>query len=96
MSSRAELEVAGVVALVELLAFVAGELVDDPAALDRGAGVDLARPAHHMLIFVRGQELVGAWIGAAERDAAVPRPDRDVGDGVIGTGDIFALARGGG
>src|SRR6476661_8942729 len=70
-----KIEIAGVVALVQLLALVAAEFVDDPAALDGGAGVDLLRPAHHMLIFMGGQELVRARIGSSEGKTAVPGPD---------------------
>jgi hypothetical protein len=54
------------VALVELLAWIAAKLVDDAAALDRRAGVDLPRPAPDMLIFVRREEGIGALVGAAE------------------------------
>ncbi len=59
---------------------IAGELVDDPPALDRRARVDLPSPsasdAH-----IRGRRgNVGAFVAPAERDAAVPGPDRDVGD----------------
>ena len=57
-----QVEVAGVMPLVELLGGIAGQLVDDPAALDRRPRVDRLRPAHHMLIFMRREELVGAWI----------------------------------
>src|SRR3954471_24771319 len=38
-----------------------------------------------------GQEFVGAWVIATEGEAAVPWPDRDVGDRVIRAGDIFAF-----
>ena len=49
------------------------------------------RPANEMIIFVGREELVGAGVGATKRDAAVPGPDRDVGDRIIGSGDIFAF-----
>ena len=52
-------------ALVQLLALIAGELVDDAPAFHRRPGIDLLRPAVEMLIFVRGEEFVRARIGAA-------------------------------
>src|SRR5437868_13974139 len=65
-----QLEVAGVVALVQLLALVAGHLVYDSSALDRRAGVDRLRPAQHMLILMGRKEFVGARVIAAEREPA--------------------------
>jgi queuine tRNA-ribosyltransferase len=79
------------VALVELLGGIAAELVDDAPALHGRPRVDLLRPAYHMLILVRRQELVGAGVGATERDARVPWPDRHVGDAVVSARDIFIL-----
>src|SRR6185436_15273260 len=80
-----------IVALVQLLAFGPAELVDDAAALDRRPGVDRLRPALHMLIFLRREEHVRAFVAAAERDPAVPRPDRDIGDRIVWPGDIVAF-----
>src|SRR5207245_3427289 len=87
----AKLEVRRVVALVELLALVAAERVDGPPALHRRPSVDLPRPAHQMLMFVGREELVGTLIAAAESDPAVPGPDRDIRDAVLGPGDIFVV-----
>src|SRR6056297_1061855 len=52
----AGLEILGSVALVQLLVRVAERAVDHAAALHGGAGVDLARPGHHVLVFMGGQE----------------------------------------
>src|SRR5205085_901168 len=67
----AQLEVAAAVPLVQLLALVAGHLLDDPAALHGRAGHDRLPPAHDMLILVAGENFLGAGRIAAARE--VPR-----------------------
>ena len=88
---RAQLEIARIMALAQLLGRVAGRPVDDASALHRRPPVDLLRPALHMLIFVHGEEFVGALVAAAERQRSVPGPDGDVGDRILGAGHIFVL-----
>src|SRR4051794_2655180 len=78
-------------ALVELLGRIARKLVDDSAALDRRTLVDRSGPTQHMFVLVGRQELVRALVIAAERKPAVPRPDGDIGDGIVRPRDIFAV-----
>ena len=54
------------------------------------------RPALRCCIFVGREELVGAFIDAAERELPVPRPDGDIGDRIVVAGDIFVVRRAGG
>src|SRR6185312_3380266 len=77
------LEVAGVMTLVQLVRRIAGDAVAHAAALDRGARQDLIGPAQHVFVFVRAQERRRIAVLPALGEAAVPREDRDVGDGVI-------------
>src|SRR3954452_5933762 len=44
-----------------------------------------------MSIFVRREEFVGSGIIAAEGYPAIPWPDRDIGDRIVGARDIFAF-----
>lgn len=69
--------------LEQLLAeVIAKAAIDDPAALDRRALADLLGPAQQMRIFVRLEEF-GRVIDLPGRDAAIPGPDRDIGDRIV-------------
>src|ERR1700739_4915746 len=74
-------EIAGVVALGQLLFRRAADAVDHSGALDGRALAYLFGPAGQVLVFVRLQELARVVVGGAVHHAvAVPRPDRHVGD----------------
>src|SRR3546814_16494635 len=66
--------------------------VDHPPALHRGARRDLVGPALDMLVVLYLQGLAGV-IGKPLGEQPVPRPDRHVGDRVVGAGDIFIVDR---
>src|SRR5258708_2389015 len=87
---RLRFEVAGIVPLVELIRGIAAQPVDFAAALYRRASADHRRPALQMLIILHLQEF-GAAILVVLRQAAIPRPDRDVGDRIGIAGDVFAF-----
>src|SRR5581483_2356815 len=69
------LEIAGVMALVQLALGIAGDAIDHAPALYRRALGELVGPAVDVLVFVHGEELAGA-IDQAFRERAVPRPVR--------------------
>ena len=69
-------------AFVQLFLQRAVRLVDHAAALDGGAHVDPLRPAHQVLVAGGVQEF-GGVIGAPQHQAAIPGPDRHVGDRII-------------
>jgi hypothetical protein len=61
--SRLRLEIAGVMALVQLFFRRPAGAVDHSPALDGRALADFFRPARHVLIFVRLQELARVVVG---------------------------------
>src|ERR1044072_7408716 len=73
------LEIAGVVPLEQLLRRLAGRAVDHAPALHRRGRPDLLGPANAIFVFVRADDL-GPAILPELHQAAIPRPDRHVGD----------------
>src|SRR2546421_8781408 len=74
---RFGLEIAGVMALVQLCFRRPAGAVDHSPALDGRALADFFRPARQVFIFVRLQELARVVVGGAvQHPVAVPRPDR--------------------
>src|SRR5882757_5006225 len=86
-----QLEVAGVMAFMELVRGIALQAVDDASALDGRAIADQVGPALDVLVVADRQELARA-IQQALGQPAVPWPHRDVGDGVVVAGQVLALA----
>src|SRR6056297_2386918 len=78
---RAGLEIFGRVPLVQLHMRLAEAAVDHATALYRRAGVDLFGPGHHMLVALHIEEGARA-IEPPEAQLSIPRPDRNIGDGV--------------
>lgn len=76
---RPGVEVAGVMAFVQLARRLAAGPVDLAAARYRRPCEDLVGPAQDVLVFVHGQEFVGTVLPAFDQ-AAVPGPDCHVGD----------------
>src|SRR3954471_18777134 len=89
---RAKLEIARVVALVQLIRRIALQAVDDPSTLHRRALADQVGPALDVLVVLDRQKLARA-IQQSLGEAAVPRPYGDVGDGVVVAGEIFAFGQ---
>ena len=86
--SRLRLEIAGVMALVQLFFRRPAGAVDHSPALGGRALADFFRPARQVFIFVRLQELARVVVGGAIQHAvAVPRPDRHIGDRILVAGD---------
>src|SRR6056297_1783805 len=79
---RAGLEIFGRVPLVQLHMRLSKAAVDHATALDSGARVDLFGPGHHMLVAGNVEEGARA-IKPSEAQLSVPRPYRDIGDGVV-------------
>ena len=78
---RFGLEIAGIMALVQLFSRRPAGAVDHSPALNGRASADFFRPACQVFIFVRLQERARVVIGGAIQHAvAVPRPDRHIGD----------------
>ena len=71
--------------------FAAGR-VDDASALDGRAGGDRIGPAQDVLVILRAEKL-GRAVAVGPRQAAIPGPDRHVGDRVFASCDIFALGK---
>src|SRR3954471_4405439 len=87
---RLRLEVAGVVALVQLARRLAPGAVDHAAALHRRALRNLVGPAQDVRVLVHLQELArSVQLPLGER--AVPGPDRHVGDAVLVACQVRAL-----
>ena len=87
-------EVAGVMALVQLLFRRPAGAVDHAPALDGRALADFFRPAREVFILVRLQELARVVVGCAIQHAvAVPRPDRHIGDRVFVAGDELIVRK---
>src|ERR1700693_2716057 len=81
---RFGLEIAGVMALVQLLFRQPAGAGDHSPALGGGALADFFRPACQVFIFVRLQERPRVVVGGAVQHAvAVPRPDRHIGDRIV-------------
>src|SRR3982751_6823584 len=87
-----QLEVAGVVALVQLVGGIALQAVDDPPALDGRALADRIGPALDVAVLCHRQELAGA-VEQSLGESAVPRPHRDIGDRVAVARQVLALAK---
>src|SRR5271168_2439353 len=87
---RLRVEVAGVVALVQLARWLAGKAVDHAPAPDGRPFKEHIGPALDVLVLVDREEL-GRPILAELRQPAVPGEDGDVGDRVVGTRGILAL-----
>src|SRR6056297_3649209 len=79
---RAGLEIFGRVPLVQLHMRLAEAAVDHAAALDSGARVNLFRPGRDMLVAGNVEEGARA-IEPPEAQLPIPRPDRDIGDGIV-------------
>src|SRR5580704_19164517 len=76
-----QFEIAGVMAFVQLVRGIALQAVDDAPPLDGWTLADDVGPALDVLVVLHRQELAGA-VQQSLGQAAVPRPHRDVGDGV--------------
>src|ERR1700751_693605 len=85
-------EIAGVMALVELARRITGNAVDHAPALDGRAFCNLVGPALHVLVFVHGEEFARA-IDQALGERAIPGPGRHVGDRVLRTREIFIVSK---
>src|SRR5262249_6840972 len=78
-------EIAGIMALVQLARRIARDAVDHAAASHCRALGDRIGPALHVLVILHRQEFARA-IEQALGERAVPRPYRDVGDGIVAAG----------
>src|SRR6516162_4875162 len=91
---RFGLEIAGVMALVQLFFRRPAGAVDHSPALDGRALTDFFRPACQVFIFVRLQERARVVVGGAVQYAvAVPRPDRNIGDRIFVAGDELIVRK---
>src|SRR5262245_37395320 len=88
---RLRFEVAGVVPLVELILGIAGQAINLAAPLHRRTLADHRGPTLHVLVVPYLQEF-GTAVLVVLRQAAVPWPNRDVGDGVAIAGDVFVFS----
>src|SRR3546814_1626003 len=79
-------------ALVQLLGRVAGYAIDHASASHRGPRQNRVGPALHVLVVLHRQEL-GRAVLPAFGQAAIPGEYRDVGDGVVATGQIFVFGQ---
>src|SRR5690349_8695391 len=89
---RLHLEVAGVVALVQLARRLTGGAVDHPPALHGRPCPYLFGPALNILVFMDREEFASP-VTVELHQTAIPRPDGDVGNCVFGTGDVLALGQ---
>src|SRR5258708_7705949 len=83
-------EIAGVVALVQLARGLAPGAVDHAPALHSRALGDRVGPALHVLVCLDLKEFART-IQQALREAAIPGPHRDVRDGIIVACEIFVV-----
>jgi len=91
---RFGLEIAGVMALVQLFFRRPAGAVDHSPALDGRALTDFFRPACQIFIFVRLQECARVVVGGAVQHAvAVPRSDRHIGDRIFVAGDELIVRK---
>src|SRR5262249_14380502 len=92
--SRLRLEIAGVMALVQLFFRRPVGAVDHSPALDGRALADFFCPAREVFIFARLQKLARVVIGGAVQHAvAVPRPDRHIGNRIFVAGDELIVRK---
>src|SRR5215469_14635148 len=75
---------------MELIGGIAAQPVDLAAALHRRALADLRRPALQVLVVLHREEFAAAIL-VVLRQAAIPRPDRDVGDRIFVAGNVLAF-----
>jgi hypothetical protein len=86
------IEVASIVSLVDPSRNILTPAVDAPSPLHRGTGHEGVRPAQNVSVLVARNE-IDDLVGPALNETSVPRQNRDVGDAVVGPGDIFAIGK---
>ncbi len=86
------LKITGIMPLAQLSFRRTPGAVDHRPALDRWPFGNLAGPAQH--VWIRwGIEKLGRFVHLVQNDAAIPRPDRDVGNRVLIAADVFVLGQ---
>src|SRR5690625_1944927 len=89
---RAGIEIAGIVALVQLLGRIAPGAIDHAPALHSRPLGDLLGPTIHMLVTAGIEEFRGL-VGLIAHQRAIPRPNRHIGNRVIIADDIRMLGQ---
>ena len=82
-SDRFAREIFRPVPLWHLLRLIAPVFVDDPPAFDRRPRFNHIRPTLEIFVNPNIQKLCRIGIAATQNHAAIPRPDRHIGDGII-------------
>src|SRR5882762_6981206 len=85
---RFHLKITGIMALVQLTGEFTIDAIDHSPALDGWPLGDRVDPSRNVLVLLCLKEL-GSLIEPALCQACVPRPDGDIGDGVVAAGDVF-------
>src|SRR6266851_1341220 len=85
---RFRLKITGVMALVQLTGEFASDAVDHSPALDGWPLAGRVDPAPNVPVLLCLKEF-GSLIEPALGQTCVPRPDRDIGDGVVAASDVF-------
>src|SRR5882757_1135658 len=85
---RFRLEITGIMALVQLAGEFTIDAIDHSPALDGWPLGDRVDPSRNVLVLLCLKEL-GSLIEPALCQTSVPRPDGDIGDGVVAAGDEF-------
>src|SRR5882762_6492565 len=85
---RFHLKITGIMALVQLTGEFTIDAIDHSPALDGWPLGDRVDPSRNVLVLLCLKEL-GSLIEPALCQTSVPRPDGDIGDGVVAAGDEF-------